>query len=59
MRQILVLKLCKQGFVYVFADAIIAFRVFGEHSRIYLISGETFDVEETVEKVGEKLSVRS
>ena len=53
MRQILIFKLCKQGFVYIFADSIIAFRAFGEHSRIYLTSGETFDVEDTVGKIVE------
>lgn len=30
-----------------------AVRAFGEHSKIYLVSGETFDVEDTVGKIVE------
>ena len=53
MRKIAIFKLLKQGYVYIYIDSITAFRVFGEHSRIYTAGGEVFDVEDTIGNIVE------
>jgi hypothetical protein len=53
MKKYRIFKLLNQGVVHILIDSIIAFRAFGDCSRIYISSGETFDVEETVERIGE------